>query len=73
MSNFTNERYKKLWDDEIIPQKNEKIAELSSNPLYESDVEVDFEFMAFVKSMVVGVCVGAPLVWLLDIILNTAK
>lgn len=31
--------------EEIITQQNKQIAELSSNSLYESDVEVDFEFM----------------------------
>jgi hypothetical protein len=48
MFGFNSEKYKKLWDDEIIPQQNEQIAELSANPynsLCESDVEVDFDFM----------------------------
>ena len=49
MFNFTSKKDKTIMEyEEIITQKNEKIAELSSNPynsLYESDVEIDFEFM----------------------------
>jgi hypothetical protein len=49
MFNFTSEKNKTIMEyEEIITQQNKQIAELSSNPynsLYESDVEVDFEFM----------------------------
>ena len=49
MFNFTSKKDKTIMEyEEIITQKNEKIAELSSNSynsLYESDVEIDFEFM----------------------------
>jgi hypothetical protein len=46
MFNFTSEKDKTIMEyEEIITQQNKQIAELSSNSLYESDVEVDFEFM----------------------------
>ena len=46
MFNFTSEKNKTIMEyEEIITQQNKQIAELSSNSLYESDVEVDFEFM----------------------------
>ncbi len=48
--------------EEIITQQNKQIAELSSNSLYESDVEVDFEFMnafSVERTLLEGVTVTA--------------
>jgi len=46
MFNFTSEKNKTIMEyEEIITKQNKQIAELLSNSLYESDVEVDFEFM----------------------------
>lgn len=66
MFNFTSEKNKTIMEyEEIIAKQNEQIAELSSNPynsLYESDVEVDFEFMnafSVERTLLEGVTVTA--------------
>jgi hypothetical protein len=63
MFNFTSEKNKTIMEyEEIITQQNKQIAELSSNSLYESDVEVDFEFMnafSVERTLLEGVTVTA--------------